>query len=393
MQLPAGRAQGGAGAALPGAGRAGLLAAAGDGASTRLSRDRRRRPATGSRWPATSSTTPTSSSPTTSWPTTRRRSTSGSAQPAGAADRAGPLPRSGWRQAEPFDAAALERLLQEFVEAEGIKIGQIIHALRVAVTGKAVGFGMFETLAILGARALPRRASTGAGTGLSIRRFRRDGRGPARIEGGTRWEHRTRIGAARTARVTSRTGADEPNESRAPQLHRGDHRRGPSRAGKLRRPRAHALPARAQRLPAHRPRQVDLPQLRHRRGVRRPVQPALRRHQPDQGGGGVRRVDQRGRPLARLRLGRPAVLRLGLLRAALRVGRAADPQGQGLRLRPDRRRDPRVPRHADRARPGQPVPRPLASRRTSTCSGACARASSPTAPACCARRSTWPPAT
>jgi glutamyl-tRNA synthetase len=51
---------------------------------------------------------------------------------------------------DPFDAAALEGLVQAFVEAEGIKIGQVIHALRVAVTGKAVGFGMFETLAILG---------------------------------------------------------------------------------------------------------------------------------------------------------------------------------------------------------------------------------------------------
>ena len=36
-------------------------------------------------------------------------------------------------------------------------------------------------------------------------------------------------------------------------------------------------------------------------------------------------------------------------------------------------------RHADRARQGQPVPQPLASRRTSTCSSACGRASSPTA--------------
>ena len=36
------------------------------------------------------------------------------------------------------------------MQAEGIKIGQIIHAVRVAVTGKAVGFGLFETLAILG---------------------------------------------------------------------------------------------------------------------------------------------------------------------------------------------------------------------------------------------------
>ncbi len=53
-------------------------------------------------------------------------------------------------RADHFDAEHLEQLLREFVEQEGIKIGQIIHALRVAVTGKAQGFGMFETLAILG---------------------------------------------------------------------------------------------------------------------------------------------------------------------------------------------------------------------------------------------------
>lgn len=51
---------------------------------------------------------------------------------------------------EPFDAAALEKLTHEFVAANGIKIGDIIHAIRVAVTGKAVGFGLFDTLAILG---------------------------------------------------------------------------------------------------------------------------------------------------------------------------------------------------------------------------------------------------
>ncbi|QDU54981.1 glutamate--tRNA ligase [Aeoliella mucimassa] len=51
---------------------------------------------------------------------------------------------------EPFDAESLDKALHAFVEAKGIKIGQIIHALRVAVTGKGVGFGMFETLAILG---------------------------------------------------------------------------------------------------------------------------------------------------------------------------------------------------------------------------------------------------
>jgi len=52
--------------------------------------------------------------------------------------------------AEAFDAASLDRLVHGFVEAEGINIGQIIHAIRVAATGKAVGFGMFDTLAILG---------------------------------------------------------------------------------------------------------------------------------------------------------------------------------------------------------------------------------------------------
>ena len=51
---------------------------------------------------------------------------------------------------EPFDVEMLEGTLKSFVEEQEIKIGQIIHGLRVAVTGKKVGFGMFETLAILG---------------------------------------------------------------------------------------------------------------------------------------------------------------------------------------------------------------------------------------------------
>lgn len=51
---------------------------------------------------------------------------------------------------EPFDAATLDKLVHDFVTAEGVKIGQIVHALRIAVTGKAVGAGLFETLALLG---------------------------------------------------------------------------------------------------------------------------------------------------------------------------------------------------------------------------------------------------
>ncbi len=51
---------------------------------------------------------------------------------------------------EASDATALETLMRTFVEDEGIKLGDIIHAVRVAATGKGVGFGMFETLEILG---------------------------------------------------------------------------------------------------------------------------------------------------------------------------------------------------------------------------------------------------
>ncbi len=51
---------------------------------------------------------------------------------------------------EPFDAATTEANFKQFVETEGIKFNQIVHALRLALTGKAVGFGMFDTMAILG---------------------------------------------------------------------------------------------------------------------------------------------------------------------------------------------------------------------------------------------------
>jgi len=51
---------------------------------------------------------------------------------------------------EPFTSEQLEQATHAFVEAEGIKVGDIVHAVRVAATGKAVGFGLFDTLAILG---------------------------------------------------------------------------------------------------------------------------------------------------------------------------------------------------------------------------------------------------
>jgi len=58
---------------------------------------------------------------------------------------------------EDFSHAALEQLMQRFLESKQIKANQIIHALRVAVTGKSVGLGMFETLEILGRDRVLRR--------------------------------------------------------------------------------------------------------------------------------------------------------------------------------------------------------------------------------------------
>ncbi len=51
---------------------------------------------------------------------------------------------------ETWDADATEACLKDFLLAESVKLGDVIHALRVAVTGKAVGLGMFDCLAILG---------------------------------------------------------------------------------------------------------------------------------------------------------------------------------------------------------------------------------------------------
>ncbi|RMG36065.1 MAG: glutamate--tRNA ligase [Planctomycetota bacterium] len=60
-------------------------------------------------------------------------------------------------EVEPFTAEELEALMRRFVEQQGVKMGQIVHPVRVAVTGKGVGFGLFETLEILGKDRVLRR--------------------------------------------------------------------------------------------------------------------------------------------------------------------------------------------------------------------------------------------
>lgn len=49
-----------------------------------------------------------------------------------------------------FTHAQLEQAFLEFIEAKSLKPAQVIHALRVAATGKGTGIGMFEALELLG---------------------------------------------------------------------------------------------------------------------------------------------------------------------------------------------------------------------------------------------------
>jgi glutamyl-tRNA synthetase len=53
-------------------------------------------------------------------------------------------------EAEPFDAPTLEKRVREFAESEGLTASKVIHPLRVATSGRSVGPGLFELLAILG---------------------------------------------------------------------------------------------------------------------------------------------------------------------------------------------------------------------------------------------------
>ena len=52
--------------------------------------------------------------------------------------------------ADPYTAESLEASLKKVVEAAGKKVGDLIHAVRVAVTGKTVGPGLYDCLVILG---------------------------------------------------------------------------------------------------------------------------------------------------------------------------------------------------------------------------------------------------
>ena len=61
---------------------------------------------------------------------------------------------------ETFDPASLESALRAVAEARGIKAGALIHAVRVALTGRTVSPGLFEVAALLGRARTADRLAT-----------------------------------------------------------------------------------------------------------------------------------------------------------------------------------------------------------------------------------------
>jgi glutamyl-tRNA synthetase len=52
--------------------------------------------------------------------------------------------------ADPFSSATLEPAFRAFAEEQGLKAAALIHATRVAVTGRSVSPGLFDVLELLG---------------------------------------------------------------------------------------------------------------------------------------------------------------------------------------------------------------------------------------------------
>jgi glutamyl-tRNA synthetase len=67
------------------------------------------------------------------------------------------LPRLG--AVEPFDPDALECVVKSFAESKGVATGDLIHPLRLAVSGVGRGPGLFEMLAVLGRESVLRRVN------------------------------------------------------------------------------------------------------------------------------------------------------------------------------------------------------------------------------------------
>lgn len=61
-----------------------------------------------------------------------------------------------------FDLQTVESASRQLIADEGIKAGELIHPVRVAITGKRIGPGLFETMAVLGKEKVSQRLTEAA---------------------------------------------------------------------------------------------------------------------------------------------------------------------------------------------------------------------------------------
>lgn len=71
--------------------------------------------------------------------------------------------RDGFASLEVFDAETTEAVVRATIEAFGVKGGEVIHPVRVAISGRATGPGLFETIAVLGKDRVLRRLDRALG--------------------------------------------------------------------------------------------------------------------------------------------------------------------------------------------------------------------------------------
>jgi glutamyl-tRNA synthetase len=62
-----------------------------------------------------------------------------------------------YRTLDPFDEPSTEATLRALAESRGVKFGALVHATRIALTGRAVSPGLFETLVLIGRERSVRR--------------------------------------------------------------------------------------------------------------------------------------------------------------------------------------------------------------------------------------------
>jgi glutamyl-tRNA synthetase len=67
-----------------------------------------------------------------------------------------------------FDPMSTEEALRSTAEARGVKAGSLIHAVRVAVTGKSVSPGLFDVLALVGRDTVRARLNAAAELAVSL---------------------------------------------------------------------------------------------------------------------------------------------------------------------------------------------------------------------------------